>query len=122
MNNLNASKLADSILNFYSQLTARELLAIYNQNAVLGYSAEQGFLLSLGSITNSGDHQWLEQRNMVYVDIGVVEAFCNDEGQPPEDEPEASEILACLEHSLGGVLIDLEEAIEQDAQRANWDE
>lgn len=90
---------------FYASLSNKQLNGIYRHGAMLGFSVEDRFALSLGSPSSSGDHDWLDQKNMVKVDISISEVFCDSEGNlvfDEDTEPTNEEILNALLAMIGG--------------------
>lgn len=101
---------------FYASLSNKQLNGIYRHGAMLGFSVEDRFAISFGSPTSSGDHDWLDQNNMVKVDISVAEVFCDSEGNlifDEDTEPTTEEILDALLAMIGGTCYQIDAEYEK---------
>lgn len=101
------------IEDFYNNLTDKQLIAIYEQGAVLGFSIEDRFAISFGS-AYSGNHSWLDQMKMMKVDISVRECFFDYDGKLyADEEPNADEILGMLITCVGVVIDGFDKEFER---------
>lgn len=91
--------------DFYEKLNEKELLKILELGAVLGFSVEERFLISFGSLSNRGEHEWLDRKKMMMVDISVFDAFYDERGRLlVEEEPNAEDVREILLFGTGGVI------------------
>lgn len=106
---------------FYVALSNKQLKGIYRHGAMLGFSVKDRFALSFGSPSSSGDHDWLDQKNMIKVNISVFEIFCDAEGNSIFDEdtePTNEEILDALLAMIGGTC----DQIDAEYEKAEIDD
>lgn len=100
--------------DFYEKLNDKELLKILELGAVLGFSIEERFLISFGSLSNRGEHEWLDRKKMIMVDISVFDAFYDEEGRLlVEEEPGAEDVREILLSSSGGIVEEFDKEIER---------
>ena len=94
----------NEIEDFYNSLTSKQLMAIFEQGAILGFSIEDRFAISFGC-PQTGNHSWLIQKKMMKVDISVAECFFDFDGKPYLDrELNADDVLDMLMYCIGGVI------------------
>lgn len=100
--------------DFYEKLTEKELLKLLELGAVLGFSIEERFVISFGSLSNRGEHEWLDRKKMMMVDISVFDAFYDERGGLlVEEEPGAEDVREILLSSSGGVINEFDTEFER---------
>lgn len=103
--------------DFFGDLTVKELTAIWQKGAVLGFSTQERFLLSCGAPWSSGDHEWLDQKDMMKADISIFEEFCDDDGNLlSEETPDPEDIRDVLLWRLARVI----EAYDKEIERQSY--
>lgn len=99
--------------NFYDDLTDKQLKGIYEVGAVLGFSTQERFLLSFGPASSSGDHDWLDQKDMLKADISIEEEFFDEDGNHVEETPDPDDIRHFLLYSLEHVIAAYDKEFER---------
>lgn len=95
----------DELENYYENLTEKQLLKILKLGAVLAFSIKERFVISFGSLSNRGEHEWLDRKKMMMVDISVFDAFYDERGRLlVEEEPNAEDVREILLFGTGGVI------------------